>query len=163
MEVENILEEVEKRAYDNILEDYISLWDSILHELSTHLIDLPHAHSELIDWGQPSILHVDEFPIEEVLLRFIGAKMPHKQPNPPSTYVCTINPKGYFGETTHSSCKEKEIKDHKKPKEASKRNNLIKEEEYEYYLLPPQDFRLEASSILVEESRPIKISLTKTP
>ena len=93
----------------------------------------------------------------------MGAKTPHKQPKPPSTYVCTINPKGYFGETTHSSCKEKDIRDQNNSKEASQNNNLIKEGEYEDSLLPPPNFRLEASSILVEESRSVNISLIETP
>ena len=57
VEVEDIPEEVENRAYDDIPTDDISLGDSILHELSIHLIDLPLAHLELIDWGQPSITH----------------------------------------------------------------------------------------------------------
>ena len=48
IEVEEIPEEVEKKAYDDILADDISLKDSILHKLSIHLIDLPLAHLELI-------------------------------------------------------------------------------------------------------------------
>ena len=93
----------------------------------------------------------------------MGAETPHKQPKTPLVYVYTINPKGYFGETTHSSCKEREITNQKKSKEASQINDLIKEEEYEDSLLPPLNFRLEASSILVEESRPININLTVSP
>ena len=123
----------------------------MLQELSIHLIDLPLTHLELIDWGQPSILHVDEFPTKEALLRFMGAEIPHKKPKPPSTYVCTINPKGYFGETTHCSFKEGENKDQKKANKASQRNDPIIEEEYEDSLFPPLDSRPEASSILVEE------------
>ena len=97
------LEEVEKRAYDDILNDDISLEDSILHELSIHLINLPLTHLKLINLNQPSIVHVDEFPIEEALLRFIGFETPHKKHKPPSTYVCKIDIKGYFGENAHSS------------------------------------------------------------
>ena len=75
--IEDILEEVEKRAYDDIPDD-ISLGDSVLCELSIHFIDLPLAHPELIDWDQPSVMHVDEFTSEEALLRFMRAKTPHK-------------------------------------------------------------------------------------
>ena len=55
----------------------------------------------------------------------MGAKTPHKHPKLPSTYVCTINPKEYFGETTNPSGKEKDIKDQKKPSEASHSNGQI--------------------------------------
>ena len=111
IQFEDIPEEVEKRSYDDILKTNISLGDSVLRKPSIHLIDLPLTHPKLIDWGQPSILHVGEFPTKEALLRFMGVETPHKQPKPPLAFVCTINPKGYFGETTHSSCKEREIRD----------------------------------------------------
>ena len=119
VEVEDIPEEVEKRAYDDIPTDDISLGESILHELSIHLIDLPLTHLELIDWGQPSIIHVDKFPTNEALLRFMGADTPHKKLKPPFAYVCNINPKGYFGEIAKPSDKEKIMEDQKQPLEAS--------------------------------------------
>ena len=75
VEIKDIPEELEKKAYDDILADDISLGDSILSELSIHLIELPLTHLELINWGQPSILHVDEFPTNEALLRFMRAKI----------------------------------------------------------------------------------------
>ena len=100
--------------------------------------------------GQPSIINVDEFPIEEALLRFMGAKTLHKQPKPPSAYVCAINPKGYFGETTHTSGKGKDIKDQKQPSKASQISGQIQEDRHENSLLPPLDFRPEASIVLVE-------------
>ena len=51
IEVKDIHEEVEKKAYDDILDDDISFEDSILHELSIYLIDLPLTHPKLIDWN----------------------------------------------------------------------------------------------------------------
>ena len=163
IEVKHIPEEVEKRAYDDIPIDDISLGDSILHELSIHLIDLPLTHPELIDWGQPSILHVDEFPTDEALLRFMGAETPHKKLKPHSAYVCNINPKGYFGEIANPSDKGKDIKDQKQPSEASHNKGPIPEDQHENSLFPPLDFKTKASAVLVEESRPVNISLTNTP
>ena len=43
VKIKDILEEVEKRAYDDIL-DQIFIGDSILQELSIHFIDLPLTH-----------------------------------------------------------------------------------------------------------------------
>ncbi len=43
VKIEDIPEEVEKRAYDDI-PDQISLGDSVLQELSIHFIDLPLTH-----------------------------------------------------------------------------------------------------------------------
>ena len=73
----------------------------------------------------PSILHVDEFPTDEALLRFMGAKTPHKKSKPPSTYMYNINPKGYFGEIANPSDKEKDIKDQKQPSTASPSSSQI--------------------------------------
>ena len=143
VKVENILEEVEKRAYDDILKDDNSLRDSIFYKLSIHLIDLHLTHSKLIHWDQPSVLHVDEFPTKEALLRFMGVKMPHKKLKPPSPYVCKIDPKGYFGENTNSSCKERvdtNQKQGKVAKKAPQNNNPLEEVEHEDLLLTPEDF-----------------------
>ena len=79
----------------------------------------------------------------------MGAKAPHKKPKPPSAYVCKIDPKGYFGENAHSSCKEGVSKNQKEVKKASPKNNPIKEKENEDSLLPPPNFRPKASFILV--------------
>ena len=83
----------------------------MLCQLTLNLIDLPLTHPKLIDWDQPSVIHVDEFSTEHALLKFMGAKMPHKRPPPPSSYVYKMDPTGYFGEEEISSRKsEKEAK-----------------------------------------------------
>ena len=119
IDIKYIPKEVEKRAYNDILTDDISLKDYVLHELSIHLIDLPLTHLELIDWVQPSILHVDEFPTKEVLFRFMGVETQHKQPRTPSTYVCKIDLKGYFGDNPSSSWEE--VNKNKKKEKATKK------------------------------------------
>ena len=86
----------------------------------------------------------------------MGAETPHKKQKPPSTYVYNMNPKGYFGENAHSSDNRKDITDQQQPLDASHNQD-------EHTLLPPLDFRPEASAVLVEESRPINISLIDTP
>ena len=97
VEVEDIPEEVEKKAYDNIFLDEITLGASVFCQLSLNLIDLPLTHLELINWDQPSVVHADEFSIEHALLNFMGEKTPHKQPPQPSAYVYKLDPTGYFG------------------------------------------------------------------
>ena len=77
----------------------------MLCELSINLIDLPLTHPKLIDWEQQSILHTDEFPTKEVLLRFMGVDTPHKKWKPPSAYVYKLDPKGYFREEENYSHK----------------------------------------------------------
>lgn len=77
----------------------------MLYQLSLNLIDLPLTHPKLIDWDQPSVVHADEFSIENTLLRLKGIETPHKWPPPPSTYVYKTNPTGYFGEEEISKCK----------------------------------------------------------
>jgi hypothetical protein len=67
IEIEDIPEEIAMISYDDFPNN-IFLRDSILRELSIHLIDLPLTHPELIDWDQPSIIHVDEFTSEHTLL-----------------------------------------------------------------------------------------------
>lgn len=76
MKIENILEEVKKRANGDS-PNKIYLGEYILFKLSIHLIDFPLMHPKLIDWGQPSLLHIDEFPSEIVLLKFMGDKTSH--------------------------------------------------------------------------------------
>ena len=93
----------------------------------------------------------------------MGAETPHKQQKPPSSYVYNINPKGYFGENTNPSDQAHDIKDLKPSSVASYRNDPIQEDQHEHSLLPPLDFRPETSSILVEESRHVNISLIDTP
>ncbi len=78
VEVEEIPKEVEKKAYNDIFLDKIILRAFVLYQLSLNLIDLPLAHPKLIDWDQPSVVYVDEFSTEHVLLKFMGEKMPHK-------------------------------------------------------------------------------------
>ena len=77
----------------------------MLNELSLNLIDLPFSHPELIDWDQPSVVHVDKFSIEHMLLKFMGAETPHKKPPPPSAYVYKLDPTSYFGEEEISTRK----------------------------------------------------------
>ena len=72
VEVEDIPEEVEKKAYDDIFLDKIILGASVLYQLSPNLIDLPLIHPELIDWDQPSVIHVDELSTKHALLKFMG-------------------------------------------------------------------------------------------
>ncbi|MDF3681012.1 hypothetical protein P3S38_28970, partial [Enterobacter hormaechei] len=95
VEIEDIPEEVEKRSYDDI-PDQISLEDSVLQDLSIHLINLPLAHPQLIDWDQPSVIHIDEFTSEEALLRFMGAETPHKQMKPDSAYIYKLDRSLFF-------------------------------------------------------------------
>ena len=78
IEVKEIIEEVEKKSYNDIFLNEIILEDSMLCQLSLNLIDLPLTYSELIDWDQPSVVHVDKFSIEHVLHRFRGRETPHK-------------------------------------------------------------------------------------
>ena len=93
----------------------------------------------------------------------MGAETPHKKPKPPSAYVCDINPEGYFGETTDPSNKGKEVTHQKQSLVASPSSGQIQEDQHENSLLPPLDFRPKAATILVEESRPVNISLTDIP
>lgn len=79
VEVEEIPEEVENKAYDDIFLDEIILGDSVLYQLSLNPIDLPLAHPELIDWNQPSVVYIDKFSTEHVLLIFMGANTLHKK------------------------------------------------------------------------------------
>ena len=73
IEVKDIPEEVERKAYDDIFLDEIILGASVHFQLSLNLIDLPLTHPELIDRDQPSIIHVDEFYTKHTLLKFMGA------------------------------------------------------------------------------------------
>ena len=50
----------------------------MLYQLSLNLIDLPLTHPKLIDWEQPSVVHVDKFSIEHTLLKFMGVETLHK-------------------------------------------------------------------------------------
>ena len=98
----------------------------------------------------------------------MGAKIPHKKIKTSSTYIYKIDPKGYFGENPNSTNNipngvDKSTKKEKVAKKVSPSNDPIEEEEYRESILPPQDHKLEASSILIEESRPININLTETP
>ena len=190
VEVEDIPEEVEKKAYDDIFLDEIILGASVLCQLSLNLIDLPLTHPELIDWDQPSVVHVDEFSTEHALLKFMGAETPHKQPPPPSAYVYKLDPVGYFGEEEISSRKiemKKEIKKQKgkrktsfgenssrapwdasknerKIKDVSDGENLSKAPEDGDFILPPQENRPPISSVLTEETTPdINTWLYKEP
>ena len=92
----------------------------MLCQLSLNLIDLPLAHPELIDWDQPSVVHVDKFSTEYTLLKFMGAETQHKQPPPPSAYIYTLDPTGYFGEEEIFSCKNEMKKENKKKKSKRK-------------------------------------------
>ena len=94
----------------------------MLYQLSLNLIDLPLAHPKLIDWDQPSVVHVHEFSIEHALLKFMGVETPHKQLPPPSAYVYKLDPAGYFGEEEISNRKiemKKEIKKQKGKRKTS--------------------------------------------
>lgn len=51
------------------------------------------------------MLHINKFPRETSLLRFMGAETPHKKVKLPSTYVYELDPKGYFGEEDFSNYK----------------------------------------------------------
>ena len=92
----------------------------------------------------------------------MGVETPHKKQKPPSTYVCNIKPKGYFGEDANPSDKAQDIKDQKQSSVASYSNDPIQEDQHEHSLLPPLDFRPEAYTVLVEESRLVNISLIDT-
>lgn len=168
VEIEDIPEEVGKRAYDDIL-DKTSLRDSILQELSIHLIDLPLAHPELINWDQPSVIHIDEFTLEEALLRFMGAKTPHKKTKPDSTYIYKLDPKGYFEENPqHSSDTPKtrtkvNLRLAKATKITPQQEHPEPQAEHEDLALPPQDNRPKISSILIEDTREVNIGSSEIP
>lgn len=51
----------------------------MLYKIFTNLIDLLLTHPKLIDWDQPSVVHVDKFSKEHALLRFMGFETPHKK------------------------------------------------------------------------------------
>ena len=86
----------------------------MLCQLSLNLIDLPLTHPELIDWDQPSVVHVDEYSTEHMLLRFMGVETPHKWLPLPSTYVYKLDLAGYFWEEEISSHKIEMKKETKK-------------------------------------------------
>ena len=161
----------------------------MLCQLSLNLIDVPLTHPKLIDWDQPSVVHVDEFSTEHTLLKFMGAKTPHKQPPPPSAYVYKLDPAGYFGEEELSSRKNETQKETKRQKDKrktslgenssgvplgdSKNETIIKDvsngenlsevPKDGYFILPPQDHQPPISSVLTEETQPVNISLTEIP
>ena len=149
-----------------------------------NLIDLPLAHPELIDWDQPSVVHVDEFYTEHMLLKFMGAKMPHKKPPPPSAFVYKLDPVGYFREEEISRRKSEIKKENKKQKSKRKTSsgensprvplnetkkdvsdgeNLPEVPEDGDFILPPLEHRPPISSILTEEIPTVNISLTEIP
>lgn len=127
--------------------------------------------------------------MEHALLRFMGAETPHKNPAPQSTYVYKLDPKGCFGEEKISSCKNDQKKENKKkkrkakvsPGEKSSREpldhsknemkiknvlngeNLSEAPKDGYFILAPKDHRSKILLILIEKTRLVNISLTKTP
>ncbi len=161
----------------------------MLCQLSLNLIDLPLAHPKLIDWDQPSVIHVDEFSTKHGLLKFMGVEMPHKRPPPPLAYVYKLDPAGYFEEEEISSHKKEILKETKKKnnkrkkshgenssrvplgdsknetkiKDVSNSENLLEAPEDGDFILPPQEHQPPISSILTKETRPINISLTEIP
>ena len=126
VEVEDIPEEVEKKAYDDIFLDEVILGAFVFYQLTLNLIDLPLTHPELIDWDQPSVVHVDEFSTEHTLLKFMGVEMPHKWLPPPSTYVYKLDPTGYFKEEEISSHKNEIQKKTKKRKKIKEKHPMVK-------------------------------------
>ena len=92
----------------------------MLCQLSLNLIELLLAHPKLIDWDQPSVVHVDEFSTEHTLLKFMRAETPHKLLPPPFSYVYKLDPIGYFGEEEISSHKIEQKNETKKKKRKEK-------------------------------------------
>lgn len=185
IKVEDIPKEVENKAYNDIFLDEIISGASILYQLSLNLIDLPLAHVELIYWDQPSMVHVDKFSTNHTLLKFMGEKTPHKWSPPPSKYVYKLDPIGYFGEE-EVLIKKKWFEKRKKKRETSSgensfgaplddsqnelkikdvsdSENLSKTPKDGYFILPTQDHRPPISLVLIEETRPVNISLTEEP
>ena len=78
MELKYMQEEVEKRAYDDTRDD-IFLGEFLLYELSINLIDLPLTYIKLINWDEPTVLHIDKFPSEVTLLRYTKAEILYKK------------------------------------------------------------------------------------
>jgi hypothetical protein len=116
IEIEDIPEEKIVKAYDDIFDDETLLGNVVLQQLSILSIDLPLRHPELIDWDQPSIIHIDEFPSEDALLSFMGAIEQSRDQGQHSAYVYKLDPKAYFGEEENFSRKNDTENKNKKEK-----------------------------------------------
>lgn len=130
------------------------------------------------------MIHVDEFTSEHVFLWFMGAEIPHKKAPHPLAYVYNLDPKGYFGEEELSSQKNRKEKEKDKskislcensfgaPLDRSKKEIKIKDTFEDENLseaskdgdfILPLDPRPATSSIIIEETIAVNISLTDTP
>ena len=102
-------------------------------------------------------------------MRFIGAETPHKKTKPDSAYIYKLYPKAYFGENPHPCSNTPKIgtnANHRPAKiarKASQRDEPNLEAEHEDLAFPPQNNRLEVSSILIEDTREVNIGSSKIP